>query len=340
MNVVDCRSWLTDRESELESKRSELASLQVQLSDAEQAFSKTNGDLVKFTQVRDLLEHLRHRVVQTQQAVKTCESNVVTARECLARAERDKRIAELKETRSERQSRMRVIAEDAAAHYRAAIGALNDLELCQVDEDREFEDLRRLDQSAATRIHALHSLWLALMNALPDRVPANFAELSNFEKKPFDDNAAKIFEMTGPAWYGCPWPTYKAQARQLCGDTEATLPVLPAPDPPKRPVQEVDQRDGITVKFFRGIEFRVETWVLAPDCRKERRLLLQDSLPFGATIISDELVTLEHGLTARFVKIDGGREMLLAPAKTSLASRVVDGARELLGLTADQSPSL
>ena len=325
---------LADRRGEFDAAERKLAEHSVLLETATAELGSSNGDFGIWQAIDQRVRFETRQVERYQGIVQQCSENVRCSETALANAKCEAEIEELQRLEARQAEIDREALAKAARLYREACALLASVQPSVELAKQRADQLGRLGVTRSPR-HPIYQLWLALIEANPGAGPAYWNDATKFERDLVGNiqNAMKLE----------PMPERQCLSlRQSWGDTTAVVPPPVMVETPKVVVAE-DHRDGVTVKFFRGIEFRVETWVLAPGGLKERRFISQDSLPFGAKIVSDQIVTLEPGITARFVRLENGREMLLAPSKT-IAERASTGllamaeeVRSLFDLDEDQS---
>ena len=335
-------SALADRRGELEQATIKLAEHSALLEQATAELGSSNGDFGIWQAIDQRVRFETRQVERYQGIVQQCSENVRCSETALANAKCEAEIEELQRLEARQAEIDRKALSKAAGLYREACALLASVQPSVELAKQRADQLSRLGVTRSPR-HPIYQLWLALIEANPGAGPAYWNDATKFERDLVGNiqNAMKLE----------PMPERQCLSlRQSWGDTTAReLPPLPKIEPPK-PVQTEDYRDGVTDRFWKGMPYRVEHWVIAPNViapnfRVEHRLVLSNSLPFGATIISDQLVTLEHGLTARFVRLDEGRELLLAPSKPlaeragTVLSAMADEVRSLIGLNEEQ-PSL
>jgi flagellar biosynthesis chaperone FliJ len=339
MNVQESERWLGDRTAELESAQGKLASLQAQLETAQSDFSRTNGNPAEFIKARDRVQHLEHQIEQTRQSIATCTENVRIATERLQSAQRESRIAELTAQRVARRERAATIARLALDAYEQLAEHLKTLDVLQQDDPADVSALRSLGAQTSP-LQVTDVLLLELMTRHEGHIAT--AVMCNRDGY----RAPQYHQATDQGLLSLVTPLFEVQpagaqtvanVRESLGDSEMRKALPIHIDADRHIGVEWVQRD------WGG--FNYDTWLRAPDGRKEVRVLYNEAMPHfrqrgvdRVDIVSDETIDLDfEGQRGRLVKFSNGQFVLLAPPETqpeaphepSIVERATAAARDL-----------
>jgi hypothetical protein len=336
MNVTESQNWLADRTAELELAQGKLASLELQLTAAQESFSRTNGDPAEFVAARDRVAHLEHQIEQCKQAVATCEENCRVARQGLERAQREEKVASLSERASLTNYRA-AVAQDVTALLDALIAA--EAAARHIDErwgqvERASAELRRFGEPGVNT--GLHSRLGPVLLDLLQRHPDQRAMVGDVWKpnsvsgmRPLEDNLNRV----GLAGFVSPalLATEPSQGEHVRVQQIAMLTpdqqerarlaeqLRPAPEP--KP-QATPWRSGTIESFFEGARYKVAVYKSGVAQESYELLPPVDPPPRGVPELSRRNVTV-HGLDAVLISYGNGLKAIVPPAKPGIIARAV-----------------
>ena len=150
MNRVEIlTSALADRRAELEQAQGKLAACELQLTEAREAYEKSNGHFETWQQCRDAMQFAERQLDRARQAREQCQQNVQCAETALSNAQRETQITTLRGQHTDVQTHVHDLATRAATLYAELERALIALDAEQSNSKRLVHELSKLDQREA-----------------------------------------------------------------------------------------------------------------------------------------------------------------------------------------------